>query len=238
MSIARILVINPNSSASVTDGMKAVLVAPPQTSLTFYTAPTDSPPSIDNATAASFSATICFTDIHSQHRLDFFDGFLVCCFSNHPLIHILREYTSKPTIGIFEAAITHALLSGTRFGIISTGTGFKYPRITDVHAFLGAQSSRFAGLVTSGLGVVELREGDPARVERCMKETSAKVAATGADVILLGCADRDGSAQGMAGMESLVQQGVAEAGYGPVLVVDGNKAGVEFLASLIRLSKH
>lgn len=40
----------------------------------------------------------------------------------------------------------------------------------------------------------------------------------------------------MAGMESLVQQGVKEAGHAPVRIVDGARAGVEFLASLLRLA--
>lgn len=41
---------------------------------------------------------------------------------------------------------------------------------------------------------------------------------------------------GMAGMEPLVQQGVKEAGHAPVRIVDGARAGVEFLASLLRLT--
>lgn len=41
----------------------------------------------------------------------------------------------------------------------------------------------------------------------------------------------------MAGMEDLVQQGVKEAGFKPVRVVDGAKAGVQILAGLARLAK-
>jgi len=41
--------------------------------------------------------------------------------------------------------------------------------------------------------------------------------------------------QGMAGMEELVKEGVREAGFGSVRVVDGAKAGVHFLAGLARL---
>lgn len=115
--------------------------------------------------------------------------------SDHPLIHMLREMTSdskpyKPVVGILEAAIVQALLVGQRFGILTTGTGFKHDLCSEAQKFLGGQSSRFAGLVTSGLGVVELREGNRERVERKMKDASAKVAASGADVILLGCAGK------------------------------------------------
>ena len=57
-----------------------------------------------------------------------------------------------------------------------------------------------------------------------------KMAAMGADVIILGCA-------GMAGMEELVKGGVRDAGLGEVKVVDGAKAGVEILAGIARLAR-
>jgi Asp/Glu/hydantoin racemase len=79
-------------------------------------------------------------------------------------------------------------LIGQRFGIITTGTGYKYIHHVEVRNFLGATSERFAGLVTTGLGVVELREGNRQHVEAKVKESSANIAAKGADVIILGCA--------------------------------------------------
>lgn len=151
--------------------------------------------------------------------------------SDHSLTHILREkYPHKSSIGILESSITHALLIGQRFGIITTGTGYKYIYHTDVRNVLGGKSEKFAGLVTTGLGVVELREGDADKIERNVKDASRKIAEMGADVIILGCA-------GMAGMEWLVKEGVREAGLGEVKVVDGAKAGVHFLAGLARLAR-
>jgi len=91
-------------------------------------------------------------------------------------------------MNILEASVSQSLLIGQRFGIITTGTGYKYIYYTDVRNFLGATSERFAGLVTTGLGVVELREGDREYVERKIKEGSAQIASKGADVIILGCA--------------------------------------------------
>lgn len=91
-------------------------------------------------------------------------------------------------MNILECAISQSLLIGERFGIITTGTGYKYIYYTDVRNFMGATSERFAGLVTTGLGVVELREGDRQHVEKKVKEGSANIAEKGADVIILGCA--------------------------------------------------
>lgn len=93
-------------------------------------------------------------------------------------------------MNILETAITHSLLIGERFGIITTGIGYKYIYHTDVRNFFGATSERFAGLVTTGLGVVELREGDQKYVENKVKEGAAQIAAKGADVIILGCAGK------------------------------------------------
>ena len=111
--------------------------------------------------------------------------------SDHPLTHILREKTTKPVVNIMEAAITHSLLIGERFGIITTGTGYKYIYHTDVRNFFGGESKRFAGLLTTNLGVVELREGDRQHVEEKVKDGAAAIAAKGADVIILGCAGKN-----------------------------------------------
>jgi Asp/Glu/hydantoin racemase len=116
-------------------------------------------------------------------------SFLVSCFSDHPLIHMLREVTTKPVVGIFEAAVSLALMLGRKFGIVSTGVGWKPGIISGIRNYLGAHASeRFAGVVTTGLGVVELKEGDPERIKRRMAVGAQEVARKGAEVILLGCA--------------------------------------------------
>jgi Asp/Glu/hydantoin racemase len=102
---------------------------------------------------------------------------------------MLRETTAKPVVGIFEAAVSLALTLGRKFGVVSTGVGWKPGIISGVRSYLGAHASeRFAGVVTTGLGVVELREGDPERVRRRMVAGVQEVARKGAEVILLGCA--------------------------------------------------
>ncbi|KAJ7102168.1 Asp/Glu/hydantoin racemase [Mycena belliarum] len=224
-----VLIINPNSSRSVTTGLEEVLKATAETTLTFYTAPADAPPSINDVTTGTLSAAVCFRDMVGKGLIDKYDGFLVSCFSDHPLVQMLREATKKPTIGILQAAITHSLLCGQRFGIVSTGSGYRYSRYSEVRAFLGGDSDKFGGLAMTSLGVVELREGSREHIERMMKKAGAELAGMGCDVIILGCA-------GMAGMESLIREGVIESGFGAVRVVDGNKAGVEMIAALVRLA--
>jgi Asp/Glu/hydantoin racemase len=129
---------------------------------------------------------------------------------------------------MLHAGIVHSLLLGPRFGIVTTGTGVEIEIADAVHAFLGADAStRFVGILRSGLSVVELQEGEKATVEHKMKATSGDVAALEADVILMGCA-------GMAGMEALVDEGARQRTGRTIKVVDGARAGVEVLAGLIR----
>lgn len=142
--------------------------------------------------------------------------------------HLTSAQPPKPAIGIFEAGVAHAMLLGGRFGIVTTGHDMKNPLITATSTFLGASSERFAGVTTSGLGVVELREGDRDHVETLIKSSSAKAASLGANVLIMGCA-------GMAGMEDIVKAGVREACLGEVQVVDGARAGIETLAGLSRI---
>lgn len=166
--------------------------------------------------------------------------------SDHPLTHMLREKTSKPVIGILESAIVQAMLVGQRFGIVTTGTGYKYIHYTEVRNFLGATSERFAGLTAVGLGVVELREGDQQKIVTHMKQGSRQVAEKGADVVILGCAGEKFDTcwwkhssiyhvKGMAGMESLIKDGYTEAGYHVPRVVDGTKSGIAILSGLVRI---
>jgi Asp/Glu/hydantoin racemase len=227
-----ILVINPNSSQVITDGLERALsgYVPPGASLSFFTAPPDGPPSIDDVATSVLSAAASFRGLTDPEKklLDKHDAFLVSCFSDHPLIHMLREVTSKPVTGIFEAAIAHALTSTKTFGVLTT-----LPSALDlvgggVRNFMGAhKSDRYVGAVVSGLGVVELQEGDRDHVVGRIKVKSVELVRLGAKSILLGCA-------GMAGMEEVVKQGVRKEGLGEVRVIDGAKAGVEMLASLVR----
>ena len=78
-STVSLLVINPNSTESLTDGLREVLVPPPGTELTFYTAPSNAPPSINDWTTGVQSGAACFADIQGKGLIDKYDGFLVCC---------------------------------------------------------------------------------------------------------------------------------------------------------------
>jgi len=81
-----ILVINPNSTEAITDGLRASLmpIQPVGLELAFFTAPAPAPTGISNFVTAIQTAHICFEALLKAGELDQHDGFLVCCCASHP----------------------------------------------------------------------------------------------------------------------------------------------------------
>ena len=221
-------------------------------SLTFYTAPPEAPAAISDLRTGIQSAQVCYADLCQSGAIDKHDAFLICCctfvalaarpdldrpdvlrsrratVSDHPLTHMIREHlgSSSPNLctGIFEASISDALMFSRAFGILTTcGDRDMKPGIDrGVSSFLGGGLERYAGCVTTGLGVLELHGPEQARVDTAIKRAAAKLVAAGAEAVILGCA-------GFAGKEAVIEAGVAEAGLPKVRIIDGAKSGLAFL---------
>ena len=214
-----------------------------QTRYTFFTAPSG-PKSIDDDADAVESAKHCLP--HLLPLVDQYDGFLVACYSDHPLTRMLCKHTRKPVVGIFQASVTTSLQvisCHQTFGIVSTGDVWKSLLTNAVHGFIGSPAenltdvdriSPFAGVETTGLNATELHEAPAAEVHRRIKEATKRLLDHNhhGDVraICLGCA-------GMVGMEEIVREACIEKlGNGESLfrVIDGVKAGVGVLQGLVR----
>lgn len=202
----------------------------------YFTAPHPSPSSInDNET---MEQSLIHTLPHIIPLLSNHSGFLVACYSAHPLVPALKAQTNKPVIGIFEASITTSLLllrPGERWGIVSTGDVWQELLTNGVQQFLGSVPGTFAGVATTGLNATELHTASAEVVQERMRDATQRlIHRTRADglelgVVCLGCA-------GMVGMETLVRKAcVAEVGQeagDKVRIVDGVKAGVKLLEQL------
>jgi Asp/Glu/hydantoin racemase len=247
MTSKRILLINPNSSQSMTDGLSQLLKdmnrhGTTSTQIETYTAPSG-PPSINNEDDALVTAKIVLPDL--EPRLKDYDAFLVACYSVHPLVGMLRKKVAPHVhvTGIFEASISTSLSllplgsssSYKKFGIVSTGTYWEKALSDGVRDFLEVEDvgkcRRFKGVETTGLNADELHTA-PAEVVRkkMMEATKRLVRDKDVRVICLGCA-------GMAGLDVIVEEALVEelgndAKY--VYVLDGVKAGLGMLESLLR----
>ncbi|KAF8705150.1 flavin adenine dinucleotide binding, partial [Rhizoctonia solani] len=232
----KILVINPNSSQSMTESLVTMFQTwppPAHVTLSFFTGPSECPKSIDDEEGCHASARVCLSQLLPSLHAQEYDAYLVACYSEHPLPRLLREASQGkvPTLGIFEASVLYSLAhttSSDKFGIITTGQVWETLLTNALANFLGARdSTRFAGVMSTGYTAIELHQVPQAEVYRKIGQ-AAKVLVQdrGASAICLGCA-------GMVGMEEAITQALGEKLAEKVLIVDGVKAGVLLLSSMV-----
>src|SRR6201993_2395757 len=149
----RILVINPNSTVSVTDAIDdamaplRILGGPEIACLTLD----EGPPGVESQTDADGVILPLCRVLREQEAAC--AAFVIACFSD-PGLFSAREVTAKPVLGIAECGILTALTLGHRFGVISI-LARSVPRHLRYIAAMGLVQ-RLAGDLPVGLGVGEL----------------------------------------------------------------------------------
>ncbi|KAK0894282.1 Protein dcg1 [Friedmanniomyces endolithicus] len=234
-----ILIINPNTTVAMTDALRPLVdsleYSTASTNFTYFTAPAGVP-SINNELGAALSTGQCLPALKLQ--LQDHDAFLVCCYSQHPLVALLRAELAnlnldhKPVTGIFEASIAACLQSidtQDKFGIVSTGSQWEAILGNAVAALLGpAQSSRYAGTETTGLNADELHSTPKREVDLRIKFATKALLEKGARAVCLGCAGMDRTVR-----EACVEVLGEERGR-RIKIVDGVVSGVAFLEGVLR----
>jgi allantoin racemase len=180
----RILVINPNSTQAVTDGIDRAM-AP----LRLPGGPTfecvtlrEGPPGIQSQRDVD-GVIGPLTRLIAERDADC-SAFVIACYSD-PGLFSAREVTNKPVLGISECGVLTALTLGHRFGVIAILAG-SIPRHLRYLGAMGVQS-RLAAELPVGLQVTEL--ADTSRTRQRMIDTGRRlVDEHGAHVIVMGCA--------------------------------------------------
>jgi Asp/Glu/hydantoin racemase len=178
-----LLVLNPNSSERVTQGIDRAVEplrawGTPIRCLTLA----DGPPGIETEAQAQ-RAVPPLLDLARRLEPEAL-GFVIACFGD-PGLHALRDETPLPVAGIQEAAVTTALRLGHRFGVISILPA-SVPRHLRAFGAMGV-IDRLAGDRALGLGVADL--ADPGRTLAAMIATGRRLRdEDGADVLIMGCA--------------------------------------------------
>lgn len=178
-----LIVINPNSSQTVTTGISAALDP-----LRGFGIPircqtlAEGPPGIESQKQADLTIApmLALAARQAEHAL----GYVIACFGD-PGLHALRDATNLPVQGIQEAAVATALTYGHRFGVIAI-LPTSVPRHMRAFGAMGVLD-RLAGDRALGLKVSDLADRD---------HTLAAMIATGqtlrdvdgADVLIMGCA--------------------------------------------------
>lgn len=223
-----ILLINPNSTTYMTEaclrGVRSTL--PTQVTVYGFTCPKSGPSAIEGRVDAVLSAADCFRALVPLIRSGAtkFDGFLVACFSAHPLIAMLREEFAQPAIGIMEAALYASRMCGDRLGVVTTSSRSSLLHAQSIaHYGLAGYS---VGCETGHVSVLELESKPKEVVYAGLTAAATKLVEKGADCICLGCA-------GMTEMQEVCRKAV-KTDNGEVMVIDGVAMGVQFLVSLAR----
>lgn len=223
----KILVINPNSSEKVTKNLEKTITQPENVELFFYTGPPDSPKEITPTTSLqSEKAVLEDFKVNINDRLDY-DGYLVCCYSDHPLVHTLGKLTQKPVMGIMQATLLFALLQPTKLFILTSTSEWELVLDQSITDFVGANNfptKKFEK--TRGLNVNVTNLADEEQFDQIYKVTKS-IFNEYQDVgcVLLGCA-------GMAGLDRKLGEK-----FPNVRFIDSVKIGIEQLTTLIRLDR-
>ncbi|TIB14314.1 hypothetical protein E3P89_00975 [Wallemia ichthyophaga] len=209
-----ILLLNPNSSEQVTEGLRSLVgnCSDDECSITTQSAQPEAPRSIYDTASGVKSAMECYKRNYTQY-----DGVIVGCYSNHPLIPMLRErYKYKQIIGVLEASITAALLSPARkFGFVTTSPHWidEFGRAVGETLGIGANASdRYVGTTCSDFDVVELRTAKESTVNAKLIHCAQDLVQRGANTVVLACA-------GMAGKN----------------VIDGVQVAVDQMKMLVKM---
>lgn len=212
----RILVVNPNSTESMTEKIAAAArsVAHPDTEIVAATSKSG-PASIQGF----YDVALCQSELVrevSQHKN--IDAVVVACFDDTG-VDAIRCMLEVPVVGIGEAGYHAASMLASRFSVVTTLSRSVAGLEANLQRY--GLAARCAKVRASDIPVLKLEENDPgtiAQIEACIQEA---IEQDGAEAIVLGCA----------GMADLMQE---LSDKFAVPVIDGVSCATTFAEALVR----
>ena len=215
----RILVVNPNTTASMTAkiGEAARAVAAPGTEILAVN-PDAGPVSIEGYYDGAFCVPGLLAEVRKGMAAGI-DGVVVACFDD-PGLGACRELVPVPVVGICEAAMHAAAMVAHGFSVVTT-LGRSVPIIEDLAVRYGME--RHCRRVRAAeVPVLALEEPGSEAARRVRDEVGRALREDHAEAVLLGCA----------GMADLARRLSDEFG---APVIDGVAAGVKMIEALAGL---
>ncbi len=212
----RILVVNPNTTASMTETMRrgAQRYARPGTEIVAIE-PEWGPESIEGFFEGFLSAAAVLERLATWTEP--VDAVVMAGYGE-PGLQGAMELMDVPVLDVTSASAHMACLIGHRFGVVTT-LDRCVPQIEIALGEAGLMG-RCAGILASGVCVLDVDDDTSATVAAMAPQARRLVEEAGAEVICLGCG-------GMSGLD----EGLAEAVGVPV--VDGLVAAVKLAESLV-----
>jgi allantoin racemase len=213
----RILVINPNTTAAMTEkiGAAARRVAAPGTEIVAVN-PASGPVSIEGYYDEAISVPGLLEVIR---RTPDVDAVVIACFDDTGL-DAARCVTDRPVVGIGEAAYHMAAMLSNKFSVVTTLSRSVPALEHNLHRY--GLAARCARVRSSEVPVLDLEKPGSNARGRISAEVGRAIEEDRAEAIVLGCA----------GMTDLTEALAAEHGL-PVL--DGVVCAVSLSESMVRL---
>ncbi|MGC1408870.1 MAG: aspartate/glutamate racemase family protein [Acetobacteraceae bacterium] len=198
--MARIVVVNPNSSIACSDGISAALASFRLPGGPVFDVVTlrEGPPAIyDWRDWHSVVEPLCRL-IEREPA----DAYVIACASD-PGIEAARAMTRRPVFGVFRCAVAAAVARAERFGVIAIVDASKARHLAALRA-MGLED-RLAAEVALNVTMDTLLEPEAARTR--LIEAARGCAAAGAGAVILGCT---GMAHHRAAVEDAIGMPVIE----------------------------
>lgn len=213
----RLLVLNPNTTASMTEKIAATArrIAGLGTEIIARN-PARGPASIEGFYDEAMSLQGMLEVIRATPEAD---AVVIACFDDTGL-DAARCLTDRPVIGIGEAAYHMAAMISNKFSVVTTLARSVPALEHNLHRY--GLWARCARVRASEVAVLELEEPGSNAAERISAEIGAAVAQDRAEAIVLGCA----------GMTDLAARLSQQHG---VPVLDGVSCAVSLAESMVRL---
>jgi allantoin racemase len=179
----KIVVINPNTTASMTDRIRLVSesVISDDFCLTVVN-PSSGPASIEGYYDEAMSLAGLLDLVKQHHDAA---GFVIACFDDTGL-DAARCLTESPVVGIGEAAYHMASMISNKFGVVTT-LSRSIPALEHNLARYGL-AARCSGVRASDIPVLEVEASNGKAFERINAEVEQAIKTDKAEAIVLGCA--------------------------------------------------
>jgi allantoin racemase len=215
--MTRITVINPNTTAELTDSISNAAHAVSGTGVTVTGVnPASGVASVESHAEEAIAAVAVLEQVR-EHQGDT-DAFVIACFGDTG-VQAAREVATCPVVGMTEAALQTACLVAHRFVVITM------PASTIAHSdrvvrALGLEHR--CDVIAVDVRVAELVEGSAQLLDAFTAAARVAISADRAEAVVLGCA----------GLAELVEPLSRELG---VPVIDGVAAAVGIATSLVAM---
>ena len=211
----KILVVNPNTTTSMTDkiAIAARAVARPDTVIV-ATNSQQGPASIQGFLDVATCIPGLLAEVSCHQDVD---AIVIACFDDTG-VDAVRTLVSVPVLGIGEAAYHAASMIANKFSVITT-LSRSVPGLENNLMRYGL-AQKCVRVRATDIPVLKLEEGDPATLFKIRSEIRESIKQDNTEAIVLGCA----------GMADLMAQLSEEFG---LPVIDGVAAGVTFAEALV-----